>query len=158
MTSHDNVGLQVAHVLAAENVAFLKNRTVPRDHRFVAVLLGIGGVAEQVVAGKHNSLAVDIEPQRAAIFGLPWHPIDLNFVAFPIDAFTVAKTFVDFHAVEAILVSSDQGGVVVSPRVFALVDDAIQRPRLRAVLSFQDRPKQKVIAMHVRNPERIDLL
>ncbi len=42
--------------------------------------------------------------------------------------------------------------------MLSLVGNAVQRPRPGAVLAFERRAEQKMIALHVRNPEGINLL
>jgi len=55
MTAHQQIGVELFQVVGCVEIPLLENRTVAGDDRFVTVLVRVGRVAEDVVAGRWSS-------------------------------------------------------------------------------------------------------
>ena len=137
MGSHHDVGGELLEVTAAQQVAFLEDRAVAGNHGLVTVLFGVGRIGKEVVPGEGDLLAVDFQPEAATELGLSGHP-DLDLVAFPF-RFAVLERFVDRYPVKSVAIGGDQGGVIVTAGIFALVRNAVRVQVLAPYFSLRMR-------------------
>ena len=158
MGSHHDVGGELLEVTAPQQIAFLEDRAVAGNHGFVTVLFGVGRIGKEVVPGEGDLLAVDFQPEAATELGLSGHPVDLDLVAFPFDRFAVFERFVDRYPVKSVAIGGDQGGVIVTAGIFALVRNAVQGPGLGSVLFLENVGVKEMIPVHVGNPKGVNPL
>ena len=123
----------------------------------MAVLFGIAGVAENVVAGEDDALAVDHAADGQGVVGLAGHVVDGEGVAFPFQFFAGLERAVYFEGVYADAVGFDQGDVVIARRMLEHVDDAVEGPDFCAPLLAQVRNVGAMVAVHVRDDDGVNL-
>ena len=135
MSAHNQVRLEPLQVLGGIEVSVLKDAAVVGHHGFVSGLFGIVGLAENVVAGEGDASAVDHAVNAAAKLGLPGHPIDGEFIAFPGKLLARLECAVDRNGVNSKSVGGDWACIGEPLRVFELFRHAVERPDFRAHFS-----------------------
>ncbi len=150
--------MQSAQVFRRIDVPLFEDGAVARDHRLVAGLFRILRVPEEIVAGEGHPVSVHVAPQAQSKLGLSGHPVHGEPKALPLEGLAVPEQPVKAHAVHARAVGLNERGVIEPLRVFAHRRHAVQRPELRAPFFPQVRRLQKVIAVHVGDHHRVNLV